>query len=241
MTAGDAGSAYFVIALCLVPLLGLAIFVLLHLRPLNDGELEALAGKRRERKVGLYFSFTKSEFRPNLEFKHRMASGGQFYNVRESLSDFPSLAAALLKHKKHEWILVGMEKDREVSLMWVNKGVDKTRVSLRLTFEQVARIAKGNGYNSLLVFHNHPNGNPAAYSCRQPSETDLKSAAEWSNVLNRQGMTLVEFVCERGVPYKYWFSVADTFLPVSDFAQNVRNENGVSRGKNFSLHMELIF
>lgn len=241
MTAGDSGSTYFIIVLCLVPLMGIALFVLLHLRPLNDSELESLAEKRRKRRVGWYFSFTNSEFQPDLEFKRRMASSGQFYNVRERLSDFPSLAAALLKYKKHEWILVGMEKDREVSLMWVNKGVDGTRVSLRLTFDQLARIAKGNDYNSLLVFHNHPNGDPAAYSCRQPSATDLKSAAEWSGILNSQGISLVEFVCERGVPYKYWFSVASTFLPVYEFAEKLRSENDVSRGKNLSLHMELIF
>lgn len=240
-TTGGAGSEYVIIILLLVPLAGIVLFVFFHLRPLKESELESLAAKRRTRKIQAYFAFSKTQFIPNREFKRRMASGGQFYNIRENLDDFPALAASLLKYKKHEWMIVGMEQGRQVTLMWLNKGSDGTRVCLSLPFERISEIARANGYTSVLILHNHPNSDPTMYSCSQPSQIDMKASALRAKDLSEHGMNLIEFVCERGVPYRYRFSVADAFLPVADFMVTLQNENSVSKGKNLSLHMELIF
>jgi hypothetical protein len=241
MATGGAGSGYAVVVLLVIPVVGFVLFVLLHLRPLKETELESLAAKRRTRKIAAYFAFSNSQFSPNLNFKRRMASGGQFYNIREDLSNFPALAASLLKYKKHEWMIVGMERNREITLVWLNKGVDGTRVCLRLPFEQVAGIAQANGYTSVLVFHNHPNSDPSIYSCSQPSQTDLDASALRAKILNHGGINLLEFVCERGAPFRYRFSVADKFFPLSGFIEALRSENGISKNRNLSLHMERIF
>jgi hypothetical protein len=241
MAAGSAGSGYVIVVFLLVPLAGIVLFILFHLRPLKDGELESLAAKRRTRKVAAYFTFSNSQIRPNLNFKRRMASSGQFYNVREDLSNFPGLAASLLKYKKHEWMIVGMERNREITLMWLNKGEDGTRVCLRLPFEHVAGIAQSNGYTSLFVFNNHPNSDPSIYSCSQPSQIDLDASVLRAKIRNDNGINLLEFVCERGVPYRYRFSVTEKFLPLSGFIEALLSENGISKSRNLSLHIELIF
>jgi hypothetical protein len=217
------------------------IFIWTHLRPLAASELDALAAKRRKNKINVYFQFSPFVIGPNLDFKRGMAAEGKFYNFHEPLNRFPSVVASWLKYKKHEWMVVGMEKTREVSLVWANKGKDRTRVCLGLPFERLARIAVSGGYASMLVFHNHPNPNPGIYSCSQPSPVDLNSSTLRAKILNEHGINLVEFVCERGVAHKYCFSPANSFLPIELFTSVLRDENGVSKMKNLSLHIERMF
>lgn len=217
------------------------VFICTHLRPLNEDETEALATKRRTKELQGYFAFSREPATVNLDFKKHMKPGGTFYNIHDTLSHFPSRVASLLKYKKHEWMVVGMEKNREISLMWANKGSDGTRVCLSLPFDCLMAKAVANGHTSLLVFHNHPNSNPELYSCSQPSQVDLKSSAARAQILNDRGVNLVEFVCERGTAYKYCYSPAERFMPLSGFAKVLRVENGTSKLRNLSLHAKRIF
>nr|MBC7244231.1 hypothetical protein [Chloroflexota bacterium] len=89
------------------------VFVFTHLRPLNEGEINQLATKRRNKQIRGYFSFAAGEFDVNREFKKRMNPNGTFYRINEGLFEFPSIAAALLKYKKHEWISIAFENQKK--------------------------------------------------------------------------------------------------------------------------------
>ncbi len=219
----------------------ICILFVVHLRPLTEEEIKQLATKRRSKAIRRYFLFTKKKFSVDKEFKGRMDPKGRFYRISKSLSEFPSIAAALLKWKKHEWIIFAFEKQQRIDLVWLNKGVDRSRVSPYLSMERIAEIAKQENYESLLVFHNHPNPNPSYYDCSRPSSPDIKSANERARVLNRKGINLVEFICERGEHYQYYLSPADSFLPLSEFIIAINRVNGLSKLKNLSLHFERIF
>jgi hypothetical protein len=240
MVSGQEYAAPLIILIVLVALLP-SVFLITHTRPLTGGEMQDLASKRRNRRVRTYFTFSPEPVVANLEFKRRMAAGGTFYNIRESLTRFPSLAAALLKHKKHEWMLVAMERDRQIFQLWANKGSDKTRVCLSMPFDAMVSVASSNGYASLLVFHNHPNKDPSLYSCSQPSDADLRASAERATALNARGMNLIEFVCERGRAYEYRYSPAQSFMPIAAFLADLKSTNGVSKAGNIRLHLERIF
>lgn len=221
--------------------LSLLIFVLTHLRPLTDEETRSLASKRRSARIREYFSFDRRERNANPDFKKQMNPSGAFYRINESLSEFPSIAAALLKYKKHEWLVIGFEKDRQVELMWVNKGSDRSKVTIPLTAEAIVSIARRENLNSVLIFHNHPNPSPNHLDCTNPSDADKKSAAAYAKMLNQSGINLVEFVCERGRYYRYFVSISDDFLPLISFVVEIMEVNGKSRLKNLSLHLERIF
>jgi hypothetical protein len=60
-------------------------FILTHLRPLTDEEIESLAGKRRYNQIRFYYSFENQELTPDKDFKKRMNSTGRFYHINESL------------------------------------------------------------------------------------------------------------------------------------------------------------
>lgn len=215
-------------------------FVLGHLRPLTADEVAGLATKRRGKAVRQYFAFHGGEVTVDPEFKKRMKPTGAFYMIDEPLDQFPSVAAALLKYKRHEWTILALEKEGRVVLAWLNKGVDASTVHLVLPSDQLAKLATSGACTSVLAFHNHPNPSPAHYSCTRPSETDLDHAVSLAELLRGEGVSFADFVCERGRHYIYHLSVADTLLPLSEFVVHVNQANNQSRLKNLRLHTERV-
>lgn len=218
-----------------------AVFVCLHLRPLTDDEVRALAHSRRKRAISSYYTFERHEYSVNKAFKKRMVANGSLYSVSERLFGFPALAAGLLKYKKHEWIIVAFERDQTVEKMWVNKGSDRSQVHFGISLPSIRQIALDGGYGSVLVFHNHPNSDPSLYSMNQASARDKETARELAEQLSSLDINLIEFVCERGGHYEYWRSVCDTFMPSKSYILQVAQLNGSTRSQNFSLHWERLF
>lgn len=218
------------------------IYIVTHIRPLTPQELMLLAGKRRNHAVLQYYRFHQHEYVvTDAEFQKKMKPSGQFYDFHESLSRFPSVAAALLRYKKHEWVILAFEKDRQVIKVWLNKGPDGTTVSPLLSFHGVLSHAQTLGAQTVLRFHNHPDPAFMMYEySTAASPTDYDSAKNFAAHLNPEGINWLDFVCEHGAPALYALSVADSFLPVSGFQTQLQAENGRSRYTNLLLHLERI-
>jgi hypothetical protein len=229
------------VAIALIALAGIALFVLFHLRPLSSREISRLAAKLRRLEVSQRFAFSRQEFSVDADFKRRMAGRGRLYQVDETLSAFPGLAAALLKYKKHEWVIVGFERHRRVRLMWLNKGANSEHVEFLIDVDDMVSVATASDCSTVLVLHNHPNPNPARYSYSRPSPLDLAGSKERAALLNARGLNLLEFVCERGVAHEYRRAISDQYLSVAQFAQSIAALNGSSMGVNLRLHLKRYF
>ena len=216
-------------------------FMVVYSRPLNKYQVLSLANKRRIKRISRYFKFNDYEVSISKEFKKNLNPNGQFYSVDESLSGFPSVAAALLKYKKHEWVIVAFEKNETVSLLWVNKGISRESVTIDLPLEDMCNVASREDASSVLIFHNHPNSNPNYKDLSTPSKEDIMSAQEIASSLKNKSINLVEFICERGNYYQYYSAYAPDFFIVEKFQGEIESINGGSIKKNLSLHMELIF
>ena len=230
----------FIVCFLAITLLFAGVFILTHLRPLCVGEIERLATKRRLRQAAAYFHFSLAQRTVNPQFKSRMKPTGRFYTVAEPLCDWPSLAAALTKYKKHEWILIAFERDREVHQLWLNKGPNNTTVSSLAPIAAIIVQAKELQCISVLISHHHPNSNPACYDCTRPSDTDRQTSALWGPQFASAGLNLIEFVCERGRHYEYHRTYAESFMPRSVFVKGIEDANGQSRLRNLALHWERI-
>lgn len=230
-----------IISLLFFLCLALLLFIFTHLRPLSDSEINELATKRRKKEIRQYFRFSRQEVSPNLTFKKAMNPKGEFYKVAVDLYSFPSIAVSLLKYKKHEWVIVGFEKDKKIDLIWLNKGKDNSSVETLLGADNIGRIATEKHYSSVLQFHNHPNSNPKYYDCSKPSEQDLYSAEYLAKILNKAGINLISFVCERGIHHEYCLYPADNFLPLNKYLKEINIVNGRSIFKNLQLHFERVF
>ena len=231
----------FFIYLLVIVFLIIFVFILIHLRPLYENEILQLSTKRRMKHIRAYFAFSRGFYDVNMDFKRNMNANGKFYNINEWLKYFPSYAAALLKYKKHEWIIIAFEKNRIIDFMWLNKGVDSSRVYNELSIDDVVNTAMVGNYSSVLILHNHPNPNPYYYDYTNPSNTDFNSANKYACTLNRRSVNLIEFVCERGSFFEYYFAPCESFYPVKGFIYTVRKANGKSKLTNLSMHVERIF
>lgn len=209
-----------------------------HKRPLNEEEIFNLAKKRREKDILAYFSFSYNEYPINKKYKSSM-SDSRFDRVELKLVEVPSFVATLLKYKKHEWVIIAFEKNKCIDLIWMNKGYDNKSVEIKIPFQEMANICNECSYNSVLMFHNHPNSNPRLYDCTKASDTDLESANVLGKILNRIGVNLKEFVCERGSFYNYFSSISDRFLSVDTFIKEIEEKNNISKELNLLLHREL--
>ena len=220
---------------------GIILFVVLHLRPLADYEIKTLGMKRRKRHIEAYYRLDNAERSVNPELKKSLNPRGVFYRVDLPLYSAASVVAGLLKYKKHEWIIVAFEKDKQVGHLWVTKGQNNSSASIYLPLDKALNTAIRNGYSSILMFHNHPNSNPSSYNCTQASKADLVTASQWASILNPGGVSLAEYVCERGRHYRFFLSPSDSFLPLADFVDAINKANGYSKFGNLGLHLERIF
>jgi hypothetical protein len=229
------------IAICAIPVLAVMIFVVSHFRPLTDEEVFYLANKRRSKKINAYYQFSQYQVSVNLEFKKAMAAEGAYYNIHAALKEFPSIAAALLKYKKHEWIIIGFEKEQKIDFVWLNKGPNNTQVASHLTFAGMVNHARSGNHTTVIVLNNHPNPDPGNFYLLLASEQDKRSAKALEDVLLSASVNLLEFVCERGRFHQFHRAIAPSFIPVQTISTAILAENDVSRGRNLQLHLERLF
>lgn len=220
--------------------IGLLLAYLRLSRPLTPYEMTSLATIRRNKAIRSYYSFDCRKYTSDTDFKKKMKPSGQIYTVNDSLWEFPSSAASLLKGKKHEWLIIGFEKNKQVNKMWANKGPDNSSVSVFFSPEQLVDFAKQDNYQSVLIFHNHPNSNPGRYDCSMASNQDKITANQYANVLNATGINLLEFVCERGQHHEYFLAAPNSFMPIETYLKDIQKNNGISRGKNIDLQIEMM-
>ena len=229
-----------VIVLFLVLLLREFVFWLTHRDPLTEDEIRLLSQKRRISYIlQKYDHFTHKEVRVDKSFKSKLEPNGRWYELHEPLRTFPSFVAGLLKYKKHEWVVIALEKDGAVIKIWVEKGTDNGSVSFSVTLDEIIRISEEIGACTAMRFHNHPNPDPQHYDCLMPSDQDIVSAAFCSSFVNKAGVNWLDFVCERGRFQRYYVSISPDYIPPGASVEEIKDCNGVSPCMNYRLHMEL--
>jgi DNA repair protein RadC len=129
------------------------------------------------------------------------AEGGFFQSPYSSRRDFLDYIGQFLKYKKHEWIFVAFMKGNLVDRFWVNKGPDNQRVGPVIGIPGAARICGENGYNGVLVGHNHPAGALA------PSKQDRVFLEEFMDSLAQQHVSVEHLVFVGGRWRNYGLSV----------------------------------
>jgi len=122
--------------------------------------------------------------------------------------------------------------------LWANKGPDRSQVNL-LPIDFIIKIAMKNDCDVVMAFHNHPAHDPQHYSYREPSSRDLQSAERIYQILNATNISYLDYVCERGRPYRYYLKPSETLYPLPTIREEVRTENAQGRVAHIKLHFEL--
>jgi len=214
------------------------VFFFRHQEPLNENELLQLSKKRTREYIKKYYQFNKVTVTVNKQFKASLNPEGKWYTTEMELSLFPSYIAALLKGKKHEWVVLAIEKDGVVCGFYANKGRDKSSVSFNCSLTEVMRKCELQDCSTILRFHNHPNGNPNHETHLLPSKQDKMSAKSCAERVIHS-YNWLDFVCERGNFIKYFEQYSPAFSPKAAQIEQIRLENNISKFRNYVLHREL--
>ncbi|MBU1096304.1 MAG: hypothetical protein KKB34_07450 [Bacteroidetes bacterium] len=225
-------STLIIVIIVLVPLLYLLYFWA-NSEILTYDEINELASSQRFWDTYNYLGFTESQFEVNKEFKSALNKNGQLYNCNESLNNFPSVASALLKGKKHEWIIFAFAKNKMVYSFYTNKGNDNQSVSPNLSSDYINKIAKDGGADMVMEFHNHPNAVLSA------SQQDIISANYFGEIFTNNGLNFSAFVSGAGRFHQYGWWFSETFLDINNYYERIKKENGTSRSVNFDLRKEM--
>ena len=185
------------------------------------------------------FDFSAMQRPADAAEKKAMTRQGEFVACDLPYRDAPARIAGLLKYKKHEWIVIAFINSFHVQQLWWNKGPDGTMVWSFLRHHSLKAAIESLKPDSIAILHNHPNPDPSYYRMSFPSEADLRSAGSFDEEFSKHGISLLEFVCERGVPHLYYATFAESVVPMDPITSEVQKVNGTGILRNYSLRKEL--
>ncbi len=230
---------WFLIAIASIGLIAWGIDLFMHREPLAADELVQLAEKRQRNAALSEYSFSMLSHLASPSEKKAMKARGEFVKCDLEFFDAPVRVAGLLKYKKHEWIVIALISAKKVGYLWWNKGPDGTQVYSLIDHQTLKSVIETLQIDSIAILHNHPNPNPSRYTTSQPSERDLQTAEKEQEALGAIGISVLHFVCERGMPYLYYAGFTPTLVPIAPILSEIDLANGVSILGNYSLRKEL--
>lgn len=239
-----------------IALLCYCVDVVRNGHPLTIDEVVRLALKRRRNRALTDYRFCASQRLANPAEKKAMSANGEFVKCDLDYFEAPSRIAGFLKYKKHEWIVFAFVSGKRVTRLWWNKGPDETKVWPLLEDHMLERTIELLKPEVIGIFHNHPTpsrtGIPsnADYLTRYlmrisrelanlPSQADLTSANFLHRNFANKGISLLEFICLRGVPHLYYAGFSNDVVPVEAIVAEIGSVNGKGTFKNYSLRKEL--
>ena len=230
---------YLLVAIVALVFLCYGIGVFRNRHPLTRDEVIQLAQKRRRKRALLEYQFCSKQLAADVAEKKAMKSVGEFLACDLDYNRTPSRIAGLLKYKKHEWIVFAFISVPRVTRLWWNKGPDGKQVWPFLQSRELDKAIESLNPDALAILHNHPNPDPLRYRMNIQSDADLASAGFLHRRLARRRISLLEFICERGVPHLYYAAFSDVVVPVAPILGEVDSVNGTGIFKNYRLRKEM--
>jgi hypothetical protein len=210
-------------------------FIVDYLRnstPLTEEEVQRLAIKKRLKAISTIFA-DDVHISINPDFKRKLKTDGEFIRIDEPLREWPSISAALLKGKKHEWVVFGFATDNRVHSIWVNKGNDNQSVAPTNPIGFFIQHAKVTGTSHVMRTHNHPAGALA------PSSQDLVSAKYCGQLFTAEGFHFFDFVAAQGEYIQYGWWPRKDLIPLSGILESIGSLNNTNRSNHYEMRMEL--
>lgn len=203
---------------------------LTNIGELSEEDVLKLASLRRFEDITKLFG--TYEIYISSETKKMIKPSGSIYTLDRETSTLPSFCAALFKGKKHEWVMFAMGNGKKMASAWINKGENRSEVSISIPVSILIEKAKENNHDIICHFHNHPN------AVLSSSEQDIKSAISLGTECVSMGINYFAFVVGRGQYRQYALWVSELLYPHKEYLQNILSENGKSYGNNYKLNRE---
>lgn len=208
--------------------------------PLTDEEYKLLSKKKTIEYFKKLYSFDRESItglRMPKENKSFMEADGKYYEMNRDVDLFGAWVPLLLKDKKHEWIVIALEKDEKIIGMWLNKGSPEM-VYPFLSVESLIDKCKEQSARALICFHNHPNSYAIA------SAQDVRSARLCAEKATANGVHWIDCVCAAGACKKYFEQYSPEQVPEKFLPEQLKVLYSNSRKPkitNYLLHKQMGF
>lgn len=233
------GLVWFFSIILLIIITVFIIDIINHRHPLIEQEIVKLSKKRQRNNELKEYAYSKNALKANPAVKKSMKVNGQLLESDINYYISPSYIAGLLKSKKHEWIVLAFIKSKKVKYIWWNKGPNGNTVWSKLDKNTLKSAISISQPDTIAILHNHPNPNPSRYRVNEPSHQDLISAEYYDTEFAKHHINLLEFVCERGIPFLFYASFYHYIIPLQPIISEITKINGKNIFKNYSLRKEL--
>jgi hypothetical protein len=246
---------YAIVAIIALALMCYGIELFQNRHPLTAEEVIQLAQKRRRIRALFEYRFGSQQRLADPAEKKAMNSNGEFVALDIDFSHAPARIAGLLKYKKHEWIVFAFVRRKRVTNLWWNKGPDGTQVWLFLEEDTLEKTIQSLKPDAIAIFHNHPSsrkpvGRDTDFLTRAlmsvardldqfPSRADLETADSFQQHFASRHISLLDFICVRGIPHLYHAAFSDDVFPVQPIIDEIDSMNGTGIFGNCSLRREL--
>lgn len=212
------------------------LFWFTHREPLTNQQVERLSQGRKNKYINNHFQFTH-EFRGvNPEYRASLDREGRWDRIDIPLKDIISLLAQLLRYKRHEWSVWCLTDEFNAKLLWANKGDDN--MSCYFKGYITPDFVFSNNCHTIIHIHNHPQ-TATFHAALAPSQTDKNTLAAQIEKWSKYGINFIDAVCTRGSFVIFGYSFAPDYYPPGSFSEEIKTENGISKQKNYRLHLEL--
>lgn len=207
---------------------------------LTDEEYKLLSNKKTTEYFNNLYSFDRESttgLRMPKENKSFMEADGKYYEMNRDVDLFGAWVPLLLKDKKHEWIVIALEKDEKIIGMWLNKGSPEM-VYPFLSVESLIDKCKEQSARALICFHNHPNSYAIA------SAQDVRSARLCAEKATANGVHWIDCVCAAGACKKYFEQFSPEQVPEKFLPEQLKVLYSNSRKPkitNYLLHKQMGF
>lgn len=214
-------------------------FWITHQRPLNEDEIKELSSSRRIKYINERFQFTHGVVGVNPSYRASLNADGRWDRIDIPIKELPSLVSQLLRYKRHEWSLWCLCDDLHCKLLWANKGYDNQSCYFKGSMEQLAILAVQEGCSTLIHMHNHPHTQERYGNLLSPSTADLETLESMKEFCETVGLNFIDGICSQGEFKIFGCSFPDNYFPDDSSVDIIKNQNGISKKRNYQLHKEL--
>ncbi len=204
-------------------------------QPLSYEQVKRLAQKYAEEYINQRYVFEKEKQSIETDFRANLDPDGQWYKVHISMREFPAYVSALLKDKRHEWVVLGLERNGTIYEIWVNKGENNKSVSFKCEIDGAIWKCKAMKGTSIFRLHNHPNADPKHFTTLVASDQDLISAKSCSEIVCKEGLHWFDFVCAQGDFLEFYRAMAIGFEVPGKRTSDIIDKIGISRNMDYKM------
>jgi hypothetical protein len=141
-----------------------------------------------------------------------------------------------LKYKKHQWSIIGFERNKRVRIFWENKGSSRDETHSKLSLIGIVEQIKDTQAQTVFFFRNYPNPDFYCYDTA-PFFSEVQGCI---SALGEPTINFVAIECIKGhVGNILYEKYSDLFYPLVNYIVSISKRQGRKEFKDMNINGDL--